>query len=191
MPAGENVVVFGGAGFLGSHLADQLSARGHHVTVFDPRPSPWLQDDQRQIFGDVRSAEQVRRAVKGMDAAFNCAAVAHVNQAKHEPRLTMDVNVMGHLTVLEACGAERSMRHIVYASSMYSVSRHGSFYRVSKVAAEGLTEVFAQQNAMTFMIARLGSRYGERSDDLNPNTIYRLVKQAIETGEMRYDSNFA
>ena len=179
------VTVCGASGFLGSHVADALSAKGHAVTVFDTRSSKWLSDDQRQVFGDLRDPAQVRLAVRGADAVINCAAVAHVSEARHDPRRTIEVNVIGHLTALEASLVEGA-KHMIYTSSMYAYSRHGSFYSASKRAAEELTELFGERG-LPFTICRLGSLYGERSDERNPNTIYRLVKQAIETGEMRYD----
>ncbi|MSO84218.1 MAG: NAD(P)-dependent oxidoreductase [Acidobacteria bacterium] len=47
------VLVLGGAGFLGSHVADELTGRGHDVTIFDCRPSPYLRGGQQMILGDI------------------------------------------------------------------------------------------------------------------------------------------
>ena len=180
------VTVFGGAGFLGSHLTDSLSANGHQVTVFDARPNRWLQDCQRQVFGDIRSPAQLAIALEGADALFNCAAIAHLDESRLKPRETLDINVMGHLAVLEAA-EKASVKHIVYASSLYAMSACGSFYGLSKRTAEELTEEFARRSGMTFTIVRYGSLYGERTDERNPNTVYGLVRQALETGAMRYE----
>ena len=48
-----NILVLGGSGFLGSHVADQLTLAGHHVRIFDRMPSPWLHQDQQMILGDL------------------------------------------------------------------------------------------------------------------------------------------
>ena len=57
------IVVFGGAGFLGSHVCDHLSESGHKVTIFDIRPSPWLRPDQKMIVGDILDEAAVNNAV--------------------------------------------------------------------------------------------------------------------------------
>ena len=55
----KNVVVFGGSGFLGSHVADNLSEHGYNVTVFDIKPSPHIRPDQTMIVGDILNSDKV------------------------------------------------------------------------------------------------------------------------------------
>ena len=62
------IVVLGGAGFLGSHVCDQLSFAGHHVRVFDRVESPWLRPDQEMILGDLLDEAKLLDAVEGCDA---------------------------------------------------------------------------------------------------------------------------
>ena len=54
--------VFGGSGFLGSHVADDLATRGYDVTIFDMRPSPYLQDRQKMVVGSILDKEAVNEA---------------------------------------------------------------------------------------------------------------------------------
>jgi UDP-glucose 4-epimerase len=75
------VTIFGGSGFLGSHVADHLSEVGHEVTIFDHAESRWLRDDQRMVVGDVLDREAVRTAVEGAGAVYNYAAIADLNEA--------------------------------------------------------------------------------------------------------------
>ncbi len=69
-------VVFGGSGFLGSHVADELSERGYGVTVYDREASPFLREDQQMVTGDILDREKVAGAVNGCDCAFSAAAIS-------------------------------------------------------------------------------------------------------------------
>jgi UDP-glucose 4-epimerase len=60
------VCVIGGSGFLGSHVADQLSAAGHEVRIYDRTLSPWLQPGQTMLVGDLLAFETLQEAVKGL-----------------------------------------------------------------------------------------------------------------------------
>ena len=71
-------VVFGGSGFIGSHVADELSARGHKVRIFDIRRSPYLQKGQEMVVGDILNEADVAKAVDGCDLVYNFAGFAHL-----------------------------------------------------------------------------------------------------------------
>ena len=59
----KKVIVFGGSGFLGSHVADSLTNRGFGVTIFDIRESPYLQESQNMIVGDILDQDQLDKAI--------------------------------------------------------------------------------------------------------------------------------
>jgi len=61
------VVVFGGSGFLGSHVSDVLSDAGHEVVIYDRNPSDYLMENQKMIIGDILDEKQVKETVKGAD----------------------------------------------------------------------------------------------------------------------------
>lgn len=76
------VAVIGGSGFLGSHVADQLSLAGHQVRIFDRSPSPWLRPDQEMMVGDLLDLSAVEQAVADCTVVYNFAALADLNQAR-------------------------------------------------------------------------------------------------------------
>lgn len=180
------VCVIGGSGFLGSHVADQLSAVGHEVIIYDRNPSPWLQAGQSMLVGDLLALDSLQEAVKGCDAVYNFAALADLNDALDKPIETVKINVLGNVHVLEAC-RQQGVKRFVYASTVYVYSREGGFYRCSKQAAEHYVEEYQQVYGLDYTILRYGSLYGPRAD--HSNGLYRIVKSALETGVLRYEGS--
>jgi len=121
------VLITGGAGFVGSHLADELLLHGYRVRVLDnldPQvhgaEGEWpeyLDQEVELLRGDVRDAEAVRNALRGVDAVFHFAAAVGVGQSMYQIERYTDVNNRGTAVLLEALSREPVGRLIV-ASSM-------------------------------------------------------------------------
>ena len=184
MLTGKKVVVFGGSGFLGSYVADELTQEGCSVVIVDKEPSKYLQESQTFLQCDIMNLEDVKKIVDSADYVYNFVAISNLDEAIHKPIETMNINVMGHLNVLEACRVSGGVERIVYASSAYALSRDGSFYGISKQTAEKLTEEYFKRYGLKYTVIRYGSLYGERAS--HNNYIYNLLVTAIETGELRY-----
>jgi len=182
----KTACVIGGAGFLGSHVADQLSAAGHAVVIYDRVESKWLRPDQRMIVGDLLDLEGLTRALAGSEAVYNFAAIADLNEALSKPIQTVQVNVLGAVNVLEACRLNR-VKRLVYASTVYVYSREGGFYRCSKQAAEHYVEEYQRAYGLDFTILRYGSLYGPRAD--SSNGLFRIVSEALARGTISYQGN--
>lgn len=176
-------VVFGGSGFLGSHVADALTRKGHAVTIFDLRPSPYLQPTQQMIVGDIMDELAVNAACQGAQIVYNFAGVADIDKASNLPLETIKYNILGNAHILEAV-KNQSLERFIYASTVYVYSRQGSFYRSSKQASESYIEDYSQKHNIPFTIVRYGSLYGTRADGSNP--IYRLIKKIIQEGRISY-----
>src|SRR3954469_16462353 len=123
----NHVLITGGAGFIGSHLADALLARGHKVRALDnlspqvhgetsSRPR-YLHEQVELVRGDVRDPEIVRRALEGIDVVYHLAAAVGVGQSMYEIAQYTSVNNLGTAVLLEALAADPVSRLIV-ASSM-------------------------------------------------------------------------
>jgi len=177
------IIVFGGSGFLGSHVCDKLSQAGHDVYIYDIVKSSWLRSDQTMIEGDILNDVDVGKAVKDADAVFNFAGIADIGDANGRPVDTVKYNILGNTILLEACRLNAVKRY-VYASTVYVYSKSGGFYRCSKQASELYIENYHETYGLEYTILRYGSLYGPRSD--NKNAIYRFVKEAIEKGTMTY-----
>ena len=177
------IVVVGGSGFIGSHVADALSNAGHDVTIFDIKSSPYLREDQKMIVGDILDREAVEHTICGHDVVYNFAAIADIDEARHKPIETVRVNILGNTYVLEACKQGR-VKRFVYASSVYVLSNAGSFYRCSKQACEEYIQEYGRQYGLEYTILRYGTPYGSRADERN--SVYRYLKQALLEGKIVY-----
>jgi dTDP-L-rhamnose 4-epimerase len=136
----ETVLITGGAGFIGSHLADELLRAGHRVRALDSlveqvhgeahRPA-YLSEEIELVAGDVRNAEVVRGALEGVDAVFHLAARVGVGQSMYELAEYASANTAGTGALLEAL-LDHPVRKLVVASSM-SVYGEGAYEPVPAV----------------------------------------------------------
>lgn len=177
------ILVTGGSGFLGSHVADALTKVGHDVVIFDRQPSRFADERQKVITGDISDAKAVADAVAGCNVVYHMAALADINEAMNNPAETVRVNVMGTLNVLEAA-RHADVSRVVLASSIYVYSSQGSFYRTSKQASELLVQDYQERFGLPFTILRFGSLYGPRASETN--TVHRLISEALTWKRMTY-----
>ena len=173
----KRVIIFGGSGFLGSYVADELTGRGYDVVIADIKPSLYRSEKQKFLFCDITDQQCVESAVSDkVDFVYNFAGLADINEAIRMPLRTMQLNVMGNLNILEAC-RNNNVSRFIYASSAYAFSNKGSFYGISKHTCEKLIEEYYNSYGLKFSIVRYGSLYGERADE--HNYIYNLLKKAL------------
>ena len=172
----NNAVVFGGSGFLGSHVCDKLMESDYNVTVFDKNESEFIKGKYNVIIGDILSEEKVGKAVRNANFVFNFAGLADIDAAKSDPIATVRYNILGNTIILDAC-RKAGVDRFVFASSVYVYSNSGGFYRCSKQACEQYIENYHTMYNLDYTILRYGSLYGPRSDF--HNGIYRFIKQAL------------
>jgi dTDP-L-rhamnose 4-epimerase len=131
----KNVLITGGAGFLGSHLADALIARGHHVRLFDnftPQVHtgtvPDYLNPRAELFrGDINNDAALREALAGIDVVFHLAAAVGVGQSMYQISHYMRANTQGTATLLQALlDLGLPIEKLVVASSM-SIYGEGNY----------------------------------------------------------------
>ena len=200
------ILVTGGAGFIGSHLVETLLADGHGVGVLDDFNDfydPQLKRanlagvldriDLHEV--DLRHADAVRRAVgRGRyDAIVHLAARAGVGPSIHEPRLYVDTNVTGTLNLLEAA-REGGVGRFVFASSssVYGLAPTVPFredmpllqtispYAATKLAGEHLCANYAHLFGIRAVCLRFFNAYGPR---LRPDLAIHLFTSRIHRGQ--------
>ena len=179
-------IVFGGSGFLGSHVCDILTEAGHEVSLFDWTESKWLHEGQKMIVGDILNESDVNNAIESADIVYNFAGIADIDEAISKPIDTVKYNILGNTIILEGC-RKHSVKRYIFASSVYVYSQSGSFYRCSKQACESYIENYYYQYGLEYTILRYGSLYGSRSD--NRNAIYSYIAQAINDNKIKYNGS--
>jgi UDP-glucose 4-epimerase len=182
------VLVTGGAGFIGSHMADRLLADGNEVVVLD-NESTGLRENvpkgARYIKGDVSVPADVARAFgEGLDAVLHIAGQASTIRSFNDPTDDLRTNVQGTICVLRHC-LEHRVARLLYASSMTAYGHPVtlpvpedlplapvSYYGISKMAAERYVHATAARNDLDFEFHatsfRMFNVYGERQSLHNP-----------------------
>ena len=182
------VLVTGGAGFVGSHLAERLLEAGHEVVIVDNEATGLRENapaGATYIVGDVRRPDDLELAFTlGLDAVFHTAGQASTIRSFDNPLDDLDVNVVGTVRVVQKCIAHRVPR-LLYASSMTvyghpsslpipeSMERQPiSYYGITKYAAERYVHATALRHDLDFPFHatsfRMFNVYGERQRLDNP-----------------------
>lgn len=193
-------LVTGGAGFIGSHLAEELVQRGHQVRIVDnfstgkKKNIASFLDKIELIEGDVRDTGVCARVVKGMDFVLHQAALTSVPYSIENPLLTNEINIKGTLNLLLA-SREAKVRRFVFASSaaVYGDDSHLpkkeevvgvslSPYALSKRAGEMCCQLFARTFGLSTVCLRYFNIFGPRQDPASqyasviPLFISRMLK---------------
>jgi UDP-glucose 4-epimerase len=187
--AARTFLVTGGAGFIGSNVAEALVKRGDRVRVLDnfctgKRPNLAAAGDVELVEGDLRDPDAVARAVRGVEGVFHQAALRSVPRSVDDPTSTNDVNVGGTLNLLMACRAA-GVRRVVYASSSSAYGDDPTLpkvetlpanpispYAVAKLAAEHYCRTFARLYGLETVSLRYFNVFGPRQD---PDSKYSAV----------------
>jgi UDP-glucose 4-epimerase len=179
----NKVVVIGGAGFMGSHTADELTKKGYDVTVFDCVKSQWINERQKMVVGDILDVELLIEVVRNAQYVYHFAGVADISVAKQNPSQTINLNIMGVTNALEAA-VQAEVDRFIYASTMYVYSSHGSFYRASKQCAETIIDAYHDAFDLDYTLLRYGSLYGRRAQKWNG--LRKYVEQVVKEGKINY-----
>ncbi|HVH41723.1 MAG TPA: SDR family oxidoreductase [Labilithrix sp.] len=183
-------LVTGGAGFIGSSIAETLLAKGERVRLLDDFSTgrrsnvEGLKGDVEIIEGSIVNPEIVNRAMKGVEVVFHEAAIPSVARSVDDPQTSMLANVQGTTVVLDAA-RHAKVRRLIFAASS---SAYGdtptlpkietmspaplSPYAVSKLTGELLLKVFASLYGIETLSLRYFNVFGPRQD---PNSQYAAV----------------
>jgi UDP-glucose 4-epimerase len=183
MPKELNVLVTGGAGFIGSHLVDRLINKGYHVKVLDNLSTGNLSNIQGHIDngkvefvkGDITNLEQVKTAIQGIDAVFHLAAQISVPLSVKNPEFTYKTNVNGTINLLSSLASKNPQGKFVFISScaVYGEPQYLpvdekhptnpiSPYAESKLLGEYYTLGFNQNRLLKTAALRFFNVYGVR-----------------------------
>lgn len=183
-------LVTGGAGFIGSNIAEELVRRRHSVRILDNFVTGKMEhikhfiDRVELVRGDIRNDRDLEKALKGIDYVLHQAALRSVPRSVDDPLSSNDVNITGTLKLLLKA-RDAKVKRVVYASSSsaYGDSKHIpqtetdcaspiSPYAVSKYAAENYCRMFAKTFGLEAVALRYFNVFGPRQD---PESKYSAV----------------
>ena len=179
----KNVLVFGGSGFLGSHVSNKLTLNGYNVTIFDKVKSNYLDNKQKMVIGEINLSKKLNDLISKHDYVYNFAGLSDIDEAKDKPIETINQNILSNCIILDSCRKNKIKRYI-FASSIYVYSDKGGFYTASKQACENYIENYQKYYGLDYTILRYGSLYGPRSD--LRNGIYKFVFEALTKRKMLF-----
>lgn len=198
-------LITGGAGFIGSHLAEDLLARGHEVLVIDDLSTgsagnlDHLRDDERltRVFDTVLNRGVMLELVDRADVVFHLAAVVGVQLIVSRPIETIETNIRLTEQVLELCGRREKPVLITSTSEVYGkltktefnedddlvlgpTSRSRWSYAASKIVDEFLIQAYHREKGLPSVTVRLFNTIGPRQTGRYGMVVPRLVRQALK-----------
>jgi UDP-glucose 4-epimerase len=179
-----NILITGGAGFIGSHLAKGWLARGANVTILDNLRTGRAENlsglDCKFVQGSVEDAALVAELCRGVDYVHHLAALVSVPESMENPVLTESINVIGTLNVLRGA-REAGVRKVVLSSTsaVYGLADRLihretdlpeplSPYAITKLAAEHYLSLFSRAYGLPTVALRYFNVYGPRQDPKSP-----------------------
>jgi len=193
----KRILVTGGAGFIGSHLIDEL-VKNYEVYSFDNHlpgfGNKHINPLAHQISGDVRRYEDVEFAIKNIDYVIHLAAISHVSSCLNDPKLAFDVNIGGTVNILDACRKLGTVKRIIVAGSDHIYGKNPILPASELNELDGLYEsdVYGQTKSMVVNISKMyydlydlpvvitasGNVYSSRQS--KPNMIPNWIDAAIK-----------
>ena len=181
----KKVLITGAGGFIGSHLAEKMVCMGAKTRIFirynsrndwgmiDLMPCK-IRDRIEVVAGDLKDADAVRKAVKGMDIVFHLGALIGIPYSYVHPRDVVETNIMGTFNVLDAC-REFNVEKVVHTSTseVYGTAQYvpidekhplqgQSPYSASKIGADKIAESFYRSYDLPVATIRPFNTYGPR-----------------------------
>ena len=205
----KKVLVFGAGGFIGSHLTERLIDLGADVTVFLRYNSrndegflrllpDRMRGQMRKVYGELRELETVQQAMKGIDVAFNLAALVGIPYSYLHPSETVETNVIGTLNVLTAARSHEIEKLVqtstseVYGSALYipidekHPKQPQSPYSASKIGSDAVALSFFYAFNLPVAIIRPFNTYGPRQSARA--VVPTVITQALTQSEIKLGS---
>lgn len=200
---GDDVVITGGLGFIGSNLARALAKQGANVTILDSEIDGYganrfnisgVEDKVKTVSGDIRNKNVVSDVVEGADWVFHLAAQLSRTVSMENPSMDIKINCIGSVNVLEAIRDQEPDAAVIYTGSQasFGVSKERPFteesetkpidiYGADKLAAENYFNIYHRVYGIETRSIRLTNVYGPRAQLKNTNygVINRFIRLAL------------
>ena len=198
----KNILITGGAGFIGTHLAGSLLQEGHSVTIFDLQKSSLSHPNLKMIMGDIRNTEQLKAVIQtDVDLIFHFAAIVSVPECEQHPDESFQTNLQGTQNILNQLKELKQQKTIpiFFASSaaVYgdlckpghrlseneALPRPLSFYGLHKYASEQMIRLYCENHGLKGLSFRFFNVYGPGQKSDSPYSgVITIFNKAINEG---------
>jgi UDP-glucose 4-epimerase len=177
------ILVVGGAGFIGRQIVRSAIGFGFDVAVFDRTEFTDKLVKCHSFIGDVCVPGAIENIISKFDVVYHLAGVADIEFSRNEPLETIKANVIGSANVLDACATHN--KRLMFGSTLYVNSIHGSFYAATKKSVEEIIDVYSKERGLKFTSLRYGSLYGPEAQDWNG--IKSIVREIVVNKKLNYN----
>ena len=187
----QNVFITGGAGFIMSHVIERLVSAGKNVVVFDNCAEHELYEETEQLLktshnlkfvqGDIRDEAAVRKAMEGAEVVYHFAALMGTSARFKQEKVTIEVNVLGSLNVMQAA-VDLGVKYYIHPPRP-ALTEWVTPYIISKIAQTQFTELFHKTYKLPAIGLMIANCYGPRERSiLSSNTLVpREGKKLVAT----------
>ena len=196
----ENCIIYGGAGFIGSHIADDLLDKGMGVTVFDKLNTSKINiehiiDKVNYIEGDFNNGIDIDRSLKNIDYAVHLVSSTLPANSNLNPIYDVESNLVSSLRLFDKC-LEHKIKNIVFISSGGTVYGNPeklpikeshptnpiNSYGLVKLTIEKYLSIYKELHGLNFKILRFSNPFGERQNPLLTQGLISHLMYRIKTG---------
>jgi UDP-glucose 4-epimerase len=197
----KKCIIFGGNGFIGSHLAESLVQRGYRVKVFDTfqsgtRNLSGILDEVEIIEGNFLDPHDVSKAVEGIDFLFHYVSTTNPATSVNDPVFDIESNVAGSVRLFQAA-VRAGVKKVIFPSSggtIYGKTKGEPLkessplnpvnpYAISKLAIERYLDYFHQSYGLEYLILRYSNPYGERQNPYAKQGVIPIFLNKIKNNE--------
>jgi UDP-glucose 4-epimerase len=196
-----NAIIFGGNGFIGSHLAERLVHEGYEVKIFDSFKSGTsniesIINDIELIRGDFLNKEDLSRALKNIDYVFHYISTTNPVTAVKNPVLDIESNIIGSIRLFQLA-VENNIKKIIFPSSggtIYGEVQENRIkeinplnpvnpYAISKLTIEKYLHYYKHSYGLDYIVLRYSNPYGERQNPLGNQGVIPIFLNKIKNNE--------
>jgi UDP-glucose 4-epimerase len=197
----ETCLILGGAGFIGSHLADSLLAKGYGVVIFDKINSykgniNHLLKDIKFIEGDFNNDIDIKNALNKVDFVYHLVSTTLPQSSNLNPSYDVESNVLGSIKLFEEC-VNHSIKKVVFLSSggtVYGIPKETPIkethpcnplcsYGITKITIEKYLNLFNYLYGLDYSVIRLSNPYGERQNPNVPQGVISVFLKKVLNSE--------
>lgn len=181
------IIITGGCGFLGSHIAEEAIKKKYKVVVIDKVLKNKIQNvNVNYIKANISNERLLKKIIKKDDIVFHLSAISDIDQASLNSVRTVNENILTTVKLLEICRL-RKIKKFIFGSSIYVHSSIGGIYRISKKSSELFVEEISKKSGFKFVILRFGSVYGPRQNI--KNNISKIMHNAFIKKKLIYSGS--